>query len=874
MISVSHILSFFAGHIRCLAAIALTVMMLASCDDAVFDNGVPEDIREGYLTLELSSTSLRTRATEEGENNRNENLIHHALVCLMPDNAATDNDVPVFMRTFSFGSNTNNTATVQLKLTRELVYQLFPDLSTTGGNTAKAYVIANLPTSYTDAGLIGKKISELKALEVGSNFASRQNQNYFVMDGGQKTIDLKLNDNDIAKSTVSGEIPLQRSAAKITLGVNITTDKVTDDSGREWNPITGTMSVLISNGVKNSTVVPAGGAVAAGNYYSTSANATDPYERGRGFSESTDTEAAYPYTLNSPFYTYPNNWAADNTNDYDTKMTYMTLSMMWNSGDAYRTCYYMVPVVDSNSYKYLSRNVSYHVNINIGILGSTNPDNPFEVTDVSYHAVDWGKETVNVNLDDFRYLILDQMEYDLNNEGIISIPFYSSHETVIKYDEDELNYYLFNVTSVGVERTKTINNQQRNRSTTPLLTNPDPNREGEDATIYSDWIDNTADATIGTRTLYFSHELYQWEAHNDNNNIPVSYGPYGSETMANASLNSITYYTLPTSYTAAYSRYRMKITIVHKDKLGQPDEADFSQTIYINQYPGMYITVDPNHATQNEGNIYVNGQYSGNHGLGGINGIDIENSANTNINMYVINVSQLSSNSGYDIGDPRSQYINNDLSGEGNLRPTGDSNEAGDWSAEGPSLYYESSSERQLMYYYPTNESQDTYSANMIAPKFRVASSWGGTSLGAKQWATGTINGTREMARRRVATYQEQGFPAGRWRLPTLGEFKYITQLSAAGKIPALFTTSPTSSGGYDWYYVYWTAQGPYMVAADGTVTEYDDSDTSRLYIFTVRAVYDDWYWDLYKDYQLDPTTEGGTYFNYTYGDIPRSVAP
>lgn len=873
MISVNNILSTFAGHVRHLTAIVLGAMMLTSCADDSIDNGVT-DPSEGYLTLELSSTSLRTRATEEGENTRNENLIHHALVCLMPDNA----DVPIFMQTFTFGNNTNRTATVQLKLTRELVNQLFPNLSTTGGTTAKAYVIANL-SGYSDADLKGKSIAELKVLNIRSNFASSDDQPYFVMDG-VGTINLWLNDNDIAKSTVSGDIPLTRSAAKITLGVNITTDKVTDDAGREWSPLTETMSVLITNGVKSSTVVPAPGAVSAENYYSTSANATESNERGRTFV--TNTEAEYPYILESPFYTYPNNWAAD-----DTKMTYMTLSMMWNSGTAYRTCYYMVPVVDSNDYKYLSRNVSYHVNINIGILGSTNPDNPFEVKDdVSYHAVEWGKEAVNVNLDDFRYLILDQTEYDLNNEGMISIPFYSSHETVIKYDADELNYYLFNVTSVGVEREMTINNEQRNRSTTTSL----PDSIGTSVKIYSDWIDNTVDATTGTRTLYFHHELYQWSAHQWINSNPgslgnvVSFGPYYTEGAtdeenigrANAEFSQIGAYSLSYPLTAAYSRYRMKITIVHKDKLGKNDEADFSQTVYINQYPGMYIKVDKNEAEENEGNIYVNGKYKDNDALGTINGIDKKNSANTNVNMYVINVSQLSINSGYIIGDPRSQYINNDLSGDDNLIPTENGAVAGEWNTVGAALY-NSTSDRKLTYYYPTNESQNASSVNMIAPKLRIASSWGGCSLGAQQLYQGNvygfIDGTREKARRRVATYQEQGFPAGRWRLPTKGELQYITQLSADGKIPTLFTTSPTVFNNSDWYYVYWTAQGPYMIATDGTISEFDN-DRTKNYLFTVRAVYDDWYWEQYEGYQLEPTTVGGTYFNYTYGDLPRSVAP
>lgn len=866
MILVNNIASIFVGRVRHFAAIVLGAMMMVSCADAVSDYDSTESPREGYLTLELSGTSMRSRAEEPGEDSRHENLIDHALICLMPD-GYTDANVPILMKTFNFPEKPNTTAVVQMKLTRDLVDNLFPKDDATGKNvtTAKVYVIANLPTIYTDSNLAGKTISELKGLTIESDFASSADQPYFVMDNNA-TINLNVSTNDIAKSTVTGEVLLTRATSKISLSVNIASDKVTDDSGRQWEALKSTMSVLITNGVKKSTVVPAAGAVPADNYYYTSVNAVNTNERGRDFEEIADAE--YPLSLKSPFYTYPNNWAAD-----DGNMTYMTLSMMWHSENAYRTCYYMVPVVASG--KSIVRNVSYHVNIKINILGSTDPDNPFEVTDVSYRAIDWGKEEVKVNIDDFRYLILDQMEYTLNNEGMISIPFYSSHETVIKYSADELNYYLFNVTAQGIEREMTITDAQRNRSTTTLL----PDSLGKEVKIYSDWIDNKADATTGTRTLYFHHELYQWSAQNGNG--PVSFGPYEDENAANSTsdgLNSITRYVLNSPLTAAYSRYRMKITIVHKDKLEKEDEADFSQTVYITQYPGMYITVDPNPAVQNEGNVYVNGRFGVDAGLGQI-GMSTAGQ-NSNINMYIINVSQLSTNSGYYIGDPRSKYINNDLSGVSDLIPTDDDAVAGEWNAIGPSLYHESSNpERRLSYYYPTNESQDTYSANMIAPKLRIASSWGGTSLGTKE----NFSGTREKARRRVATYQEQYCPAGRWRLPTLGEFKYITQLSAAGKIPTLFTISPSIFEYTDennmvqslvYYYVYWTAQGPYMIGKDGTVTKFDENDSSiQNCIFTVRAVYDEWYWEQYENYRLEPS-QGNTYFNYTYGDMPVSVTP
>ncbi|MDE7351285.1 MAG: hypothetical protein K2N25_09470, partial [Muribaculaceae bacterium] len=202
-------------------------------------------------------------------------------------------------------------------------------------------------------------------------------------------------------------------------------------------------------------------------------------------------------------------------------------------------------------------------------------------------------------------------------------------------------------------------------------------------------------------------------------------------------------------------------------------------------------------------------------------------------------ISQLNTGSQYIIGDPRSQYINNSLSGDGSLRPSQDEkSEAGNWCNPSNALY--DNLDRRLKYYYPTNESPATSdTAKMVAPKIRIASSWG---------VTNSIS--RQNARRRAATYQEQGCPAGRWRLPTLGEFTFITQLSAAGKIPTLFSLNNN----------YLTAQGVYRVNAQGVVSAQTGATTTA-----IRAVYDEWYWEQFPQYE-------GTPGIYTLGDMPKTL--
>ncbi|MBR6433579.1 MAG: hypothetical protein IKS70_04130 [Bacteroides sp.] len=145
-----------------------------------------------------------------------------------------------------------------------------------------------------------------------------------------------------------------------------------------------------------------------------------------------------------------------------------------------------------------------------------------------------------------------------------------------------------------------------------------------------------------------------------------------------------------------------------------------------------------------------------------------------------------------------------------------------------------------MNYYYPTEGNDRTL--NMIAPKFRIASSYGVTAPMVK-----------ENAAARCASYQEDGFPAGRWRVPTTAEVRYIIDLSAQGKIPRLF-------GGADIYSStpYWSANGLVSVAGNNVTVDNNPWSTTTAY---VRCVYDEWYWG--SETIINKTT-------FTWGDRPR----
>lgn len=261
------------------------------------------------------------------------------------------------------------------------------------------------------------------------------------------------------------------------------------------------------------------------------------------------------------------------------------------------------------------------------------------------------------------------------------------------------------------------------------------------------------------------------------------------------------------SKTSDYSEYIFTFDLAHTD------EITYTERITVTQYPMMSIRTDINSDYLNgennddEGFVIVNNENpkNTNDGWSGVVGM----AYTTNPNRYVVSVSSLTADAQYIIGDPRSKDVS---------LPTGIKTD---------------DNGHALTFYYPTITTNDAL--NMISPQFMFASSYGGCP---------DSNMAKDVAARRCATYQEDGYPAGRWRVPTKAEIMYATQLSAWGIIPALFSSGMR----------YWSAQGLIQVN-DNSVQ--DNNGNSGL----VRCVYDTWYWGMEHD-------AGSTKF--VYGDKQR----
>lgn len=156
------------------------------------------------------------------------------------------------------------------------------------------------------------------------------------------------------------------------------------------------------------------------------------------------------------------------------------------------------------------------------------------------------------------------------------------------------------------------------------------------------------------------------------------------------------------------------------------------------------------------------------------------------------------------------------------------------------------------------NSYQSARDINAVAPLFIIASSYGKTSFL-----------TYNAAKTRCAAYQEDGYPAGRWRLPTEKEIEFLITLRKNGLIAELFSNDYDYNGSDRHGAGYWASSGRYYFYKKGEFSDfkYSDNDTysatfdwegdlvpitdgnyivgyqTDCYFEYTRCVYDAWYW-------------------------------
>lgn len=300
-----------------------------------------------------------------------------------------------------------------------------------------------------------------------------------------------------------------------------------------------------------------------------------------------------------------------------------------------------------------------------------------------------------------------------------------------------------------------------------------------------------------------------------------------------------------------YLTFKAHFTLQHTD------DANYKEVVYIEQRPALCVEQFNNE--NGFRNVFVNGTQEvatgttyNPHRWSILRGNSSGGSGSYNPNVLQITASVLpttGSMADYMIGDPRIKT--NNLTSAPFTTVPGTTFNSGGTNYTQPSFATDSNGE-PLEYYY----SAGPETADIVAPSFRISSSYGGT--GGEDFGANSYN----YLQLRCAAYQEAGYPAGRWRLPTVAELTYCLQLQADACLGnGIFKT--------DVYYM--SASGVGVGIYSGVVK----TNTSAT---NIRCVYDAWYWDN-TDFPRLPDNQylysecGTTNSNYKFvwGDAPIS---
>lgn len=838
-------------------ALALLPVFIPSCIDSGFDNesdglsyeSLPPGISLRFSCMDLDTRTVKTDST--GIDAYNENKLDSIDVFFYPD-GGTGSDAVYHDKIYDYTPGDLH----QLIITKDFVdTYIFP----TGKSKCWVYAIANYPVRIVNNGdLSGTSVPELKALQMdldvsGDDIAPLQQ--HFVMSTevdptkGDGAFELPLlgRKRDVV---ASGTVPLKRVASKITVMIRVEEDvritntvtiKSTDPETGEsvthtlerkevWHPDREGMKVYLVAGAVRGRVsgvpVPDSPLLDYDSKdvdYTASSAQTHSYDSytNTGTNENPVWEATsseglfYPAP---PFYTYPREWSFGSEEE-----PYLKLQIPWNREAHDSTdVLYRWDVLNKNYYykiycpctrlsdgktAALVRNNMYAVFINVAILGSESEEGSL-LANGSYYVCNWqekdeaqqGEEPGqggNEHVDHTAEIKGARYLYVAKQEYSL----YNVNTLQIPYttsDECELVNFTMKYTDFAV----------KNGNTTTISEITLDESDGS-------WVDN--DATTGYRTFYFHNRATGWSGkiYLDKNTKKIMF-----EHVLNNDLDD-------PNHAYDVSAFTFTFRIKHADV------NNYYKDITVHQYPAIMIDYESNPSNNNHyGYTYVNNGSSGY----GTNGTD--SGSNTNFNMFLIETTVLPSNSEYKLGDPRVNTIDN-INGNNwpTTKPTGTST----WSATAAAI--EGGNNRKLTYYYPVND--DSSADNIIAPKVRVASSHGATS------ELSYANGFR-----RCAAYQEKGYPAGRWRLPTVAEVNYIAQLNTDGKIDRLFGSA---SGTTD----YWCNSGYITTYSNGTAPLYVKDTSGSKY---VRCVYDEWYWSG----SSNPRLAQADYSTFTWGDIAR----
>lgn len=763
-----------------------------------------------------------------------------------------------------------------------------------GGDRCIVYVIANYTGTFSGTEkrvYLRQLVAESNFNRVDSNQDGIA-QESFVMEGSTEiTRTLQA-----GRYYVSGTVPLYRSASKVRLKVTIPESvyceddgngndlRVRDGNGFIWVPYPEGMKAMLVHGVKKGIVCAMDDsyrydfANTSDNYFAEESSNTLLDDYGHRMLLTTENKSgeetvskSYEHTV--PMYSYPTlDWKNTPANE-----THMTLVLPWKklnddgTVDKVTNTYYQIPIaVNPTDPTYqLKHNRYYRMEVTVGIIGSFELEDKVDLYPSTYIVLDWSTmnddtfhSESNVNMSQTSYLAVATHRDTLNNVASHGVEYASSHPVTVTVEKIEyLNYKnkIVRMARITPDQPNRIYYYTQNATTGEW----DVYQSYETSTgVYASYVAN-ATTNEGYITLTHTIPASQYTpvnvyvnvsngVVNDEEIIFTQYPPISIEgnlsngvmfvngtvntadvtnvyTGNNQWIGSINARNDAASLTATGTNtnpmlYSIKISSFSTDEyvLGDPRVSTADNLLgnaNTSWSTGTFYTYSLEEAqsfgsyTTENGTYYVDyGEYLRNPSL-------VTRTENTQNNQYT----GIGNPSWANYPSEENAYFYNNYYYWRTPRGNGYTYHRARYSY---SRRYRLTSSG-VSNYYPTDPNG---TSSMIAPEILIASSYGKTSY--------DNNGSdRDMtlarARMRCALYQEDGYPAGRWRLPTYSEVKFIMSLSTSGTIPTLFLmTTPTDTDGY------WCANG--KVVLRNNVVQLEPNNTTPT---APRCVYDLWYW-------------------------------
>ena len=761
--------------------------------------GIPDHCIE--ITLGGLHPALTAKASSRGADAYNENLVE-SVDCFFYTNGGTGSNA-VFT---ALGRGADAVAEGDSTVYKVKVFFSDADALRMFGNknsgTCELFVICNAPLSYDMA---HSSVAELKELVVENDFTAQNIQRSFVMSADEiATVTLTTVGED---RSASGRIKVSRAAAKIQFFLLIP-DEFEDESHQMWEPVLDAgIGISLSNAVKKGKV-DGDYTVQAADYVNYGSRAITELAAGDRIAG----HEQYKYT-HVPFYSYPCAWS--DLSDYATTIVFRIPWRIVGETNYQWKKYQLSPNISTLD---LKRNQYYRTFVNVQSLGGADKESLVIVPDCDYEIIPWmnestsggGQGVVPGELITYKYLVMDHPEQVINNEETVYFTYVSS-SPIASVQITTIQYYVNTnanpLQTQNVNRTITADSQTISTNAGNITV--DKSNPGYVKFYRS--LDNVYSSVTINAVITNEDGCTQNVQVVQNPSIQLIRETGAGNVFVNGWFARLTSVPPGTGWNSNNYRYT-------------DNTQNASGTFYHNGRNTLWNT---SYNRMTAGTTTINGHTCGTYGivLGAVN--NLNNTIDRHFYTTLITVSSFNSSNDYytandedihyRIGDPRvpaSDVYNgaNAWTNESNFyayvyHNNSPTEVAGSWEEPGSILIATQVAEDQ----------------SIIAPRLLVSS-----ALNANESLT------FPNIVKRGATYQEAGYPAGRWRLPTEAEIAFIVARQKEGVIPVLYATNTD----------YWAGSGRLVeipAAANAAITFSNPASAST--VSSCRYVYDLWYW-------------------------------